>query len=133
MDAISHQLHVNEAVTKSGGAFYNNLEGYSEFKLQYYQCHQCKNPYFGGLYDCPQHFNTELNEETKEGYKPPQPEDIKCKTCRLDAKVASQQKCSIHGWEYLEYKCKFCCKQAKYLCPNDIHYCEPCHYNHAKV
>lgn len=81
----------------------------ADFKLMYYQCIQCKNPYFGGLSDCPQHFNNELNEETKEGYKPPKPEDIKCQTCRLDAKVASQQKCSLHESGFLVYKCKFCC------------------------
>ena len=99
----------------------------SDHKLLYYQCIQCKNPYFGGLSDC------ESNEETKEGYQPLKPEDIKCQTCRLDAKVASQQKCSVHGREYLEYKCKYCCKQADFLCANGIHYCVKCHDNWAKV
>jgi E3 ubiquitin-protein ligase MYCBP2 len=32
--------------------FYNNLKAYSIFKLAYFQCFKCKNPYFGGMKDC---------------------------------------------------------------------------------
>ena len=33
-------------------AYFNTLEGYALFKCSYYQCFECKEPYFGGLKDC---------------------------------------------------------------------------------
>lgn len=33
-------------------SFYNNLQEYAIFKLAYYMCNKCNNPYFGGMKDC---------------------------------------------------------------------------------
>lgn len=32
--------------------FFNDLRGYSIYKLSYYMCFKCKSPYFGGMKDC---------------------------------------------------------------------------------
>lgn len=32
--------------------FYNNLQEWAIFKLAYYLCSKCHNPYFGGMKDC---------------------------------------------------------------------------------
>ena len=39
-------------VRQPGGDYYNDLSGWSMFKLAYYQCFKCKNPYYGGMKDC---------------------------------------------------------------------------------
>lgn len=32
--------------------YYGRLGDFALFKMSYYQCHKCKNPYFGGMVDC---------------------------------------------------------------------------------
>jgi E3 ubiquitin-protein ligase MYCBP2 len=32
--------------------YFNNLQKFAMYKLAYYQCFKCKNPYFGGMKDC---------------------------------------------------------------------------------
>ena len=41
-------------------------------KSAFYQCNECKKPFFGGLVDCERDLN--LAEKVKK-------EDLKCKTC----------------------------------------------------
>jgi hypothetical protein len=31
---------------------HGNFEAFSMYKCAYYQCYECKNPYFGGMKDC---------------------------------------------------------------------------------
>merc|ERR1712196_452167 len=39
-------------------------------------------------------------------------------------------KCKIHGRDYIEWKCKYCCSIAIWFCGGTTHYCDPCHSNH---
>ena len=45
-------LDKDKRLSDPNDRFFNNLRAYSIFKLSYYQCFVCKNPYFGGMKDC---------------------------------------------------------------------------------
>lgn len=35
-----------------GDVYYNKLQDFALYKLAYYSCFKCKEPYFGGMKDC---------------------------------------------------------------------------------
>lgn len=39
-------------VKNADGDYYGDLQRWATFKLAYYQCYKCHNPYFGGMKDC---------------------------------------------------------------------------------
>lgn len=93
-DRVKHQaviegLDKSERVTKEGEEFYNKLEEFALFKLEYYQCHKCKLPYYGGMRDCAAGIRQqEADEEYKEGDEEvkeqphkAKPEDFVCGLC----------------------------------------------------
>jgi hypothetical protein len=45
-------LHKEKRLHQPGDRFYNDLKGFSLYKLSYYQCFKCQEPYFGGKKDC---------------------------------------------------------------------------------
>ncbi|CAI2365681.1 unnamed protein product [Moneuplotes crassus] len=96
----------------SNSPFYKNLEALCMDKFCYYECYDCKTPYFGGLYECAQMLG--VNQEDLLCYK--------CSAKTLDGKT----ECSTHGSAYIEFKCKFCCNLSVYKCSSG-YYCEPCH------
>jgi len=66
----------------------------------YYMCYKCKKPYFGGLKKCGQEQNKEDFDEKElicSEHFPPIPGITECK---------------VHGKDFIEYKCKFCCSVA---------------------
>ena len=74
-------------------------------KFNYYNCHKCKSPYFGGKREC--------------GEQPDVPKDsLVCLGCIG---------CKIHGGEHMIFKCRFCCSPATWFCFGHTHFCEPCH------
>eukprot|EP00039_Didymoeca_costata_P019796 m.338968 g.338968 ORF g.338968 m.338968 type:complete len:382 (+) comp18612_c0_seq1:72-1217(+) len=81
-------------------------------KYAYYMCYRCKKPYFGGEEDC-----AAAMENTFD------PKDLVCGAC---VGMAGQKSCPKHGKEFLEYKCRWCCSVATFLC-GSIHYCNKCH------
>jgi E3 ubiquitin-protein ligase MYCBP2 len=92
-DRVKHQaviegLDKSERVTKEGEEFFNKLEEFALFKLEYYQCHKCKLPYYGGMRDCAAGIaQQEADEEIKEGEEVKEqphkakPEDYVCGLC----------------------------------------------------
>lgn len=70
----------------------------------YYLCFKCKTPYFGGLKDC----ERALNDDKKE-FKP---SDLICPNC-CEIPMA---KCKIHGDDFMEFKCRYCCSIAVWFC-----------------
>lgn len=46
-------------------------------------------------------------------------DSIRCQTC--------VNVCSIHGTEFLSYKCRYCCNPSTYHCGPGNHMCEDCH------
>ena len=46
------ELHKNSRLNDPKDFYFNKLGEFALFKLSYYQCYKCKNPYFGGMVDC---------------------------------------------------------------------------------
>jgi len=98
--------------------WYNNPDGYSMDRYVYYQCFKCKNPYFAGQARCDEGLNGD-------DYKQ---EDMVCGNCRgTDGK-----QCKIHGWDYIIWKCQFCCSIAQWYCWGKTHFCTDCHTKQQK-
>ena len=87
-----------------------NIE-YALKRYAFYYCNICKNPYFGGLASC-RDIAQGLNRS-----------DFVCSPCS----GIGQEKCKIHGKDYMVYKCKFCCNVATYFCWGNTHFCIDCH------
>eukprot|EP01117_Protostelium_nocturnum_P001993 TRINITY_DN12646_c0_g1_i1.p1 TRINITY_DN12646_c0_g1~~TRINITY_DN12646_c0_g1_i1.p1 ORF type:complete len:711 (+),score=248.84 TRINITY_DN12646_c0_g1_i1:261-2135(+) len=90
--------------------FYKSPEKYSLYKYSYFPCYKCKKSYFGGERAC------EAEVEFK-------PQDLICPGCCS----GDQGKCKKHGTDFIEYKCKYCCKTAVWFCFGTTHFCDPCH------
>jgi len=98
-----------------GGAYYGNETGFALSKFQYYSCAKCSKPYFGGLRDC---------EENNDGDSNASDAHV-CDSCTSHNVLA----CHIHGNEFVQHKCKFCCSVAKWYCWGNTHFCDNCHKN----
>ena len=55
------------------------------------------------------------------------PENLRCKECLSKELGFGQLTCKRHGADFIDYKCRFCCKIALYVCFNGTHLCESCH------
>ncbi len=42
----------NERIYKKGDVYFGNPQAYANDHCSFYECHDCKSPYFGGLVDC---------------------------------------------------------------------------------
>ena len=92
-------------------------------RLSYYMCFICKKPYFAGRRECGNDPNMN-NDDPNQVYKP---EECVCgKDANLSG-VAGKTNCPKHGKDFIEYKCKFCCKIASWFCWGTTHFCEDCH------
>lgn len=96
--------------------FFNNPLAYAMARLSYYQCFKCKQPYFGGLKACD-------NVDDKE-FKP---EELVCGKCAAGDVKNGVMSCQVHGTDYIEFKCRFCCSVAQWFCWGSTHFCEKCH------
>ena len=73
MSVAEHQgLPNGERVTTPGDHFEGKLLELALHSYTFYECYECKKPYFGGLADCQQQVNAD--ENTKK-------EDLRCKDC----------------------------------------------------
>lgn len=115
--AKNEGLDKDERLNKPGDRFFNDLRGFSIYKLAYYLCFKCKTPYFGGMKDCNQ-------AQDNVDYKP---EELVCAKCAAKVVGAGIADCPKHGTDYIEFKCKFCCTIAQWFCFGTTHFCEPCH------
>eukprot|EP01064_Diplonema_japonicum_P033703 TRINITY_DN6729_c0_g1_i1.p1 TRINITY_DN6729_c0_g1~~TRINITY_DN6729_c0_g1_i1.p1 ORF type:complete len:617 (+),score=49.20 TRINITY_DN6729_c0_g1_i1:107-1957(+) len=113
---LSHEgLDKDPAVSSPEGVFYENAPGYAEAILSYYQCYVCERPYFGGIKRC---------EDIQDDQGKYNPSELVCATCVPFRELKS---CRIHGSEFIEYKCKFCCSVAQWFCWGTTHFCISCH------
>ena len=99
-----------------------NLE-YALNRLSYYMCYSCKKPYFAGRRECGDGPNVN-NDNPNQVYDP---KDCVCGKCANLSGVAGITECKKHGKDFIEYKCKFCCKIASWFCWGTTHFCEDCH------
>ena len=92
-------------------------------RLSYYMCYVCKKPYFAGRRECGNDPNMN-NEDPNKNYDP---KELVCgKDANLSG-VAGKTNCQKHGRDFIEYKCRFCCKIASWFCWGTTHFCEDCH------
>ena len=116
-------LDKDKRLTDRNSPWYNKKLEFALKRLSYYMCHVCKKPYFAGRRECGD--GPAVNNEDP-NYKF-NPEDLVCgKDANLSG-VAGITECKKHGKEFIEYKCRFCCKIASWFCWGTTHFCEDCH------
>eukprot|EP01028_Stygiella_incarcerata_P010804 TRINITY_DN579_c0_g1_i2.p1 TRINITY_DN579_c0_g1~~TRINITY_DN579_c0_g1_i2.p1 ORF type:complete len:220 (-),score=36.22 TRINITY_DN579_c0_g1_i2:78-653(-) len=90
---------------------------YAMKRFAFYQCYQCRRPYYGGRRDCEDHAEENLIREYN-------PRELICGSC---AAKKMGHSCPIHGSAFMLYKCKFCCNVANWFCWGNTHFCDQCH------
>eukprot|EP01062_Namystynia_karyoxenos_P043751 TRINITY_DN32029_c0_g2_i2.p1 TRINITY_DN32029_c0_g2~~TRINITY_DN32029_c0_g2_i2.p1 ORF type:complete len:716 (+),score=152.51 TRINITY_DN32029_c0_g2_i2:101-2248(+) len=117
LQRLKHEkLDRDAAVSDPSGEYHGNPEAYAEAILSYYQCYVCERPYFGGLRRCEY-----AQDEQQEHFNP---SELVCATC---VPFRDFKSCRLHGTEFIEYKCKFCCSIAQWFCWGTTHFCVQCH------
>jgi E3 ubiquitin-protein ligase MYCBP2 len=81
-------------------------------------CNKCGKPYYAGENNG--NNNNNSNEENQQ--------DCLCGKDSFAYDAKGSTFCKIHGFDYIEYKCKFCCKIASRFC-SQKHFCEECYAN----
>ena len=116
-------LDKDDRLSDKNSPWYGKKEEFAMKRLSYYMCYVCKKPYFAGRKECgndPGMDNDNPNVQFKE-------EDCVCGKDANISGIPGITNCSKHGKEFIEYKCKFCCKIASWFCWNTTHFCEDCH------
>lgn len=78
----------------------------------FYSCFKCAEPFFGGLKRC------QASDAPE-----PEPETLVCPPCS----GAGLTHCEVHGSEFINYKCKHCCRLPATFTCGSVHWCEVCH------
>lgn len=102
-----------------GDIYFGKLEEYAMHFCTFYDCHECNEPYFGGMKDCEQAMQSE--EKTRK-------EDLLCKTCAWSKLGLGSNMCEKHGNEFIDFKCMYCCSVGLFMCSQGRNYfCQSCH------
>ena len=80
--------------------FNHNMKKFALAVLSFYECFECKSPYYGGMVDCQQ------NDQQQQNFKP---EDLICGACAAKKMGAGLSDCPKHGKDWIEFKCRYCC------------------------
>ena len=116
-------LDKDPRLTDPNSPWYNKKLEFAMKRLSYYMCYVCKKPYFAGRRECGNAPGMD-NDDPNKNYDP---KDCICgKDANLSG-IAGVTNCPKHGKDYIEYKCKFCCKIASWFCWGTTHFCEDCH------
>jgi hypothetical protein len=104
------------------GRFKGDPLGFAMARFAYYECFRCKLPYFGGQAVC-----AGGPGENEEGQF--DPKLLVCGSCASGGAAAAggETNCAVHGNDFIEYKCKFCCSVATWFCWGTTHLCSECH------
>lgn len=117
LDAMKE--HNAKELTEPTSDYYRKPDKYAMARYCYYPCFKCKKPYYGGEKACGAPVQAEDFN----------PKDLICGSCS----TGKNETCRKHGKEYIEYKCKFCCKVACFFCWGTTHFCEDCHVIAPKI
>ena len=116
-------LDKDPRLTDPNSPWYGKKVEFAMKRLSYYMCYICKKPYFAGRRECGNDPNM-VNEDPNKNYDP---KDCICgKDANLSG-IAGKTECPKHGKDFIEYKCRFCCKIASWFCWSTTHFCEDCH------
>lgn len=121
-------LNKDPKLTDPNSKWYKDELGYALNRISYYLCYECKKPYFAGLRECGEGPVINNNNPNREY----DPKDLICGAHANLAGVAGISECKIHGKEFIEYKCKFCCNVSSWFCWGTTHFCEDCHSRQCK-
>ena len=116
-------LDKDPRLTDPNSPWFNKKVEFALKRLSYYMCYVCKKPYFAGRRECGNDPNMN-NDDPNKNYNP---KDCVCGKDANLAGVAGKTNCPKHGKDFIEYKCKFCCKIASWFCWGTTHFCEDCH------
>lgn len=108
-------------ITSPTSPYYNRSIEFALHRYCYYPCFKCQTPYFGGTSRC----EGEADDKTIK------PEEMICPTC--SSPQTKSQNCSLHGTDYIEFKCRYCCSIAVFFCFGTTHFCNSCHTNYATM
>ncbi|GIQ83260.1 hypothetical protein KIPB_004551 [Kipferlia bialata] len=92
-------------------------------RYAFFQCHTCSIPYYGGLKQC------------QDGLHEYSQDELLCHKCKGANSIQTHpDTCPIHGKDYIEWKCTFCCCTATYFCGSALqYYCDECHQHSGQV
>ena len=116
--AENQGLNHSERLVTAGDPYEGDLKGLALHSCAFYECYECKKPYFGGMIDCQQQLG--LEEST-------QKDSLVCKDCQLKAYGAGTSHCETHGKAQIDWKCNFCCSVALFHCFGTTYFCKRCH------
>ena len=119
-NAESQGILSDERLQNPNDVYYNKPQEYANHRCSFYQCYDCKKPYFGGLIDCEQEMNNAERNQSK-------PEDLLCQDCVLKEVGAGKAVCEIHGKAQIDWKCMYCCSTALFHCFGTHYMCNDCH------
>eukprot|EP01083_Nonionella_stella_P310494 1103256_1 len=83
-------------------------------------CFSCKNPYFGGMNNCQMDFAEDDDDDNDFA------EERLCNRCL--PQTMNQKECGVHGDQYIQWKCRYCCSGATFFCWGTHHFCQICHW-----
>lgn len=106
-------LDRSDDIVRPGGPYHQDPLGYAMHRFSYFMCYKCHRPYYGGERVCE-------GDQVREY----DPKELLCAGC---CEFSAQKTCPIHGNDYIEWKCRFCCNVAVYFCWGTTHFCEMCH------
>jgi hypothetical protein len=89
-------------------------------RLQFFECAECRKPYYGGLRDCQMDASEELPGDSADEFTCPE-----CMNAR-DSKHIVCVDAEAHQ-PYKQWKCRFCCSRSIYMCFGRVRYCASCH------
>lgn len=116
MQRLRHEDRLNDQpIMSAHSKFFQKPEEYALSIYCYYQCFLCERPYFGGLSACEQMVAPQTY----------QAQELLCPSCVPNPE--GKQECSIHGSDFIEYKCAICCTVAQFFCFGTTHMCDKCH------
>ena len=116
-------LDKDPKLTNPKSKWYGQKLEFALKRLSYYMCYVCKKPYFAGRRECGDGPGVN-NDNPNKIYDP---KDLVCGKDANLKNVAGKTSCNKHGNEFIEYKCRFCCKIASWFCWGTTHFCEDCH------
>ena len=117
------KLDKDPRLTDIKSPWFNKVEIFAMESLSYFMCYVCKKPYFAGRRECCNEPNGYI-DDSNPNYK------IEYCICGKDSNltyVEGKNNCIKHGKDFIEYKCKFCCKIAAFFCWGSTHFCEDCY------
>ncbi|CAL4105006.1 unnamed protein product [Meganyctiphanes norvegica] len=104
-----------------GAPHYKDPTSFAMAHYAYYMCFKCKKPYFGGAAVCEAGARDDADEFN--------PEELVCPGCT----GIIVQDCQKHGKEYIGFKCRYCCSQARWFCFGTTHFCDQCHNDSGRL